>query len=102
MTTKAQCALVSLFLCAGVASLHAVRADSESNSLGMTLVRIEPGTYPMGSEISRDLWNEQPVHEVTISEPFLITETEVTLEQFRRFRKEVEGTAGFERSCVRG
>ena len=50
----------------------------------------------MGSEISRDLWNEQPVHEVTISKPFLVTETEVTIDQFRLFRKEFQGTAGFE------
>ncbi len=71
-------------------------ADSDTNSLGMKLVRIEPGTFPMGSEISRDLWNEQPVHEVTLSGPFLITETEVTVEQFRRFRKEFEGTSAFE------
>ena len=95
MTTKTRRALAILLLCAGVASLHAVRADSETNSLGMTLVRIEPGTFPMGSAISRDLWNEQPVHEVTISRPFFITETEVTAEQFRRFRKDFEGTAAF-------
>ena len=75
MTTKTRRALAILLLCAGVASLHAVRADSEANSLGMTLVRIEPGTFPMGSAISRDLWNEQPVHEVTISRPFFITES---------------------------
>ena len=79
MTTKTRRALAILLLCAGVASLHAVRADSETNSLGMTLVRVQPGTFPMGSEISRDLWNEQPVHEVTISRPFFITETDLTL-----------------------
>ena len=96
MTTKARRVLVSLFVCAGVASLHAVGADSETNSLGMQLVGVESGTFPMGSEISRDLWNEQPVHEVTISKPFLVTETEVTIDQFRLFRNEFQGTAGFE------
>ena len=52
MTTKTRRALAILLLCAGVASLHAVGADSETNSLGMTLVRIEPGTFPLGSAIS--------------------------------------------------
>jgi hypothetical protein len=95
MKTKVLCSLVGLVLVAGAASVYVVRADSETNSLGMTLVRVEAGTFPMGSEISRALWNEQPVHEVTISQPFSIMETEVTVEQFRRFRKDFEGTSAF-------
>ena len=95
MTKKSLGCLVALVLCVGVVSLRAERTGSMVNSLGMKLVRIEPGSFPMGSEISRDLWSEQPVHDVTISRPFYITETEVSVEQFRRFRKTFAGTPGF-------
>jgi hypothetical protein len=64
-----------------------------TNSIGMTLVRIEPGAFLMGSALSRDTWEEQPVHEVVLSTPFLISETEVTVEQFRQFRPGFAGTA---------
>lgn len=94
MTKTALGSLVALVLCLGVVSLRAERTGSMINSLGMKLVRIEPGSFPMGSEISRDLWSEQPVHGVTISRAFYITETEVSVEQFRRFRKAFDGTPG--------
>jgi formylglycine-generating enzyme required for sulfatase activity len=57
-----------------------------ANSLGLSFVRIEPGRFRMGSEEGN--WDEQPVHEIVISRPFLIAETEVTLPQFRQFRAE--------------
>ena len=66
-----------------------------TNSLGMTLLRIEPGTFLMGSAIKRDLWNEQPVHEVVLSKPFFISETEVTVAQFRQFKPDFEGTSAY-------
>ena len=66
-----------------------------TNSLGMKLVRIEPGTFAMGKVGGRDTWEEQPVHEVAITQPFLISETEVTQEQFRKFKADFEGTASF-------
>ena len=63
-------------------------ADSYTNSIGMKLVHIEPGTFLMGQEGDEKQcdWDEQPVHKVTISKPFYMTETEVTVEQFRQFR----------------
>jgi formylglycine-generating enzyme required for sulfatase activity len=64
-----------------------------TNSLGMKMVRVEPGTFKMGSFVSRDLWYEQPVHDVMISQPFYISETEVTVEQFRQSKPDFEGTA---------
>lgn len=36
-------------------------------------------------------WDERPVHEVTILQPFRIAETEVTVEQFRHFRPDFPG-----------
>jgi formylglycine-generating enzyme required for sulfatase activity len=69
------------------------------NTLGMTLVRIELGSFTMGSTRSqidmvlqqspntkRELLDdEQPDHRVTITRPFYLGAHEVTVGQFRRF-----------------
>lgn len=69
--------------------------ESLKNSLGIRMIRIESGTFQMGAAGSRDLWPEQPVHSVTISQPFYISETEITLDQFRQFRPSFAGTPGY-------
>ena len=67
----------------------------------MTLVRIEPGTFIMGqdgppiagngnmathhAEFRSADWDEKPAHRVTITQPFYMAATEVTLGQFRKF-----------------
>ncbi|MHC4216632.1 MAG: formylglycine-generating enzyme family protein, partial [Planctomycetota bacterium] len=74
------------------------------NSLGIKLLRIEPGSFMMGhdKEIPEHLaapnadlkhgdYDEQPVHKVTISKGFYISETEVTIEQYRKFKPEYPG-----------
>ncbi len=70
------------FLLAG--SLGA--AESFTNSLGQKLLPISPGEFVMGSTAKPANWDEQPVHRVTISTPFLMSETEVTAQQFRQFK----------------
>jgi formylglycine-generating enzyme required for sulfatase activity len=84
-------------------------ADREyTNSIGMKFVRIEPGTFQMGvgktplpNELNhpkerrrnREFYiptengdcDEQPNHEVTISEPFYMGICEVTNEQYEQF-----------------
>jgi formylglycine-generating enzyme required for sulfatase activity len=56
---------------------------SETNSLGMELVRIEGGAFEMGSsEGDRD---ERPVHLVRISRLFWMSATEVTNAQYEQF-----------------
>jgi len=77
-----------------VASVDA--ADEQTNTIGMKLIRIAPGTFEMGSNQGRDYWDESPVHNVTISRPFYISETEVTIEQFRQFRPDFKSTAGMD------
>lgn len=85
-------------------------AEPASNSLGMTLVPIAPGSFEMGVDstplpleltkgVSGASWDrtdqqgdydEVPVHKVTITRPFLISQTEVTIEQFRQFRPDYQ------------
>ena len=79
-----------------------------TNSIGMQLARIEAGSFEMGVDsvpLPKALiagpngviydrpsdagdYDETPVHRVTISQPFWIGVTEVTAEQYRRFRPE--------------
>jgi len=61
------------------------------NSIGIKLIRIEPGSFLMGQKEGGN-WDERPVHKVAITQPFYISETEVTVEQFRRFRSDFAGT----------
>ena len=77
-------------------------AKNLTNSIGMTLVRIEPGSFLMGStkeqidqlmrlfpESKREWFDdEQPQHRVDITRPFLLGIHQVTVGQFRRFVEE--------------
>jgi formylglycine-generating enzyme required for sulfatase activity len=65
---------------------QATAADFITNSVAMKLIRIESGTFQMGSNLPRDHWDERPIHKVTISKPFYMSETEITVEQFQQFR----------------
>jgi TPR repeat protein len=53
-----------------------------TNSIGMKLVYIKPGTFQMGSNNGKP--DEKPVHEVHISKGFYMSETEVTQDQWER------------------
>jgi formylglycine-generating enzyme required for sulfatase activity/tRNA A-37 threonylcarbamoyl transferase component Bud32 len=69
------------------------------NDLGMTMVRIEPGAFDMGStkaqidmlvkqfpDTKREWFDaEQPQHPVKITRPFYLAAHQVTVGQFRRF-----------------
>ncbi|MCU0983093.1 MAG: formylglycine-generating enzyme family protein, partial [Pirellulaceae bacterium] len=70
--------------------------DSVINSIGLKLVRIQPGSFVMGS--SDGDWDERPVHEVTISRSFWMGATEVTNVQYEQFdpqHKQLRGKLGF-------
>jgi eukaryotic-like serine/threonine-protein kinase len=62
---------------------------------GITFVRICPGTFAMGSAENdpRADSDEKPAHKVTLSE-FWLGKTEITNEQYRRFRRDHPGEAG--------
>jgi formylglycine-generating enzyme required for sulfatase activity len=55
-----------------------------TNSLGMRLVRVEPGNFLMGSRAKGD-FDERPAHPVRISRPFYLGVSEVTNAQYERF-----------------
>jgi formylglycine-generating enzyme required for sulfatase activity len=69
-----------------------------TNSLGMQLVPVQPGTFSMGSNRGGEDADESPVHPVTISNPFLLSATEVTNKQYEAFdpaHKKYRGKNGF-------
>ena len=91
---------------------HISQKNSFINSIGMKFVRIEPNTFLMGSEKAnlpdeviaekeylRDGdWDEQPIHEVTITKPFYIGIYQVTNAQFEEFQpqhRHLRGKLGF-------
>jgi formylglycine-generating enzyme required for sulfatase activity len=53
------------------------------NSLGMSLVRVEAGSFRMGSEDGD--FDEKPLHEVSITQPFFMAATPVTNMQYEQF-----------------
>ena len=85
------------------------------NSLGIKMVRVPAGEFAMGcqnptpfAELKRNFekdryeyltdgdWDEHPVHKVVISRSFYISETEVTVSQFRDFRADFQGIDEYE------
>ena len=95
-------AVFATLLLGSLASLPA--AEPVTNSLGMQLMPIAPGTFTMGQDgppledylrqkrfgdISKATdqidFDEKPAHRATITRPFLIGVTEVTVGQYRRF-----------------
>ena len=73
-------------MCLSCDTLGQEGTHSFANTLGMNMIRIEPGSFVMGSDSTRDYWDEGPSHRVTISHPFFMSETEVTVSQYRQFR----------------
>ncbi len=58
-------------------------ADVVTNSLGMRMVRVAPGTFPMGSPPGEPLrQEEETAHRVTLTRAFRIAATEVTQRQW--------------------
>src|SRR4051794_23122724 len=77
-----------------------------TNTIGIKLVRIEPGEFLMGegsappktkAEWTGREWDEAPAHAVKISKPYFLGTTEVTNAQFEQFdpdHKKLRGLAG--------
>ena len=71
-------------LTAGLAALQQLDSTC-TNSIGMEMVAVKPGTFLMGSAGTGLDYDEAPAHPVTISGGFRIGATEVTNRQFEMF-----------------
>ncbi len=85
----------SLLFLLALSSLHS--AEPITNSIGMKLVPISPGSFVMGQDgpasdykiakhpekFDDTDWDEKPTHRVTITQAFHMAATEVTLRQYR-------------------
>jgi hypothetical protein len=89
-------------------------AASTTNSIGMEFAQVEPGVFRMGATstpLPESLltapgrimsarppegdFDETPAHTVTLTQPYRIAVTEVTIEQFRQFRPDYQGNPAF-------
>lgn len=68
-------------------------APKYTNSLGMQMIRVSPGKFRMGS--GRGDYDERPIHEVTISRQFYLSETEMTVKAFQQFRPDFQDMGPF-------
>ena len=55
-----------------------------TNSIGMKLKRIPPGTFTMGCESDRAYSDEKPAHQVTLTKPFYLGICPVTQGEYER------------------
>ncbi len=111
-TLSAALPLLSATLClAGASAAPLPDAAEHTNSLGMRLARIEPGSFRMGSSgaplpagvtdkehLRFGDPDEQPRHEVTINEAFHMAATEITNAQYEAFdpdHRALRGRLGF-------
>jgi formylglycine-generating enzyme required for sulfatase activity len=89
--------------------------DRFMNSVDVILRRVPAGRFRMGETAPTDPkafkqaplgtaegdFDEHPVHDVTITSDFFMSETEITVEQFKKFRDEMQGD-GRDRPSVTG
>jgi len=68
--------------------------DHNLTLMKMVWVPERSGKRP-NPKIGSDIYNERPRHKVTITRPFYISRTEVTIDQFRKFRSEYPGYEKF-------
>jgi formylglycine-generating enzyme len=116
MNGPASLTLAALLL-TPLAALHAADGPKTiTNSIGVKLVRIEAGTFLMGqdgppiagdgnmathhAEFRSADWDEKPAHGVTITRPFYMAATEVTLGQFRKFEPDFRQGTGADDDAV--
>jgi formylglycine-generating enzyme required for sulfatase activity len=66
-----------------------------ANNHNVSLIEVswipERSSKAQNPTIGSDIFNERPRHKVTITKPFYISDTEVTIDQFRKFRVEYPG-----------
>jgi len=75
---------ITIFV-SGFLALDAIALElKKNNEIGMTFIRVSPGTFFMGSPNSEPgRQKDETRHKVTIQKAFFLQETEVTLRQWR-------------------
>ncbi len=68
-------------------------APSYTNSIGMELMLIPPGTFMMGADDAED--DERPVHRVQITEPFYLSKYAVTQAQWETVMEDNPSTFSY-------
>jgi len=72
-----------------------------ANFLGMRFVKIQPGTFSMGSDPDQSyVSDDEKIHSVSISKPFWLQTSEVTIGQFKKFVAATNYQTDAERSKV--
>ncbi|MGA2259037.1 MAG: SUMF1/EgtB/PvdO family nonheme iron enzyme, partial [Thermoguttaceae bacterium] len=75
---------LTISVCSCAATTALAQSPREwTNSLGMKMVAIAPGSFQMGSVDGE--FDEQPVHRVRITQSFSMAATEVNNAQYERF-----------------
>jgi formylglycine-generating enzyme required for sulfatase activity len=106
----------SIFIAAGLLGIliiglaRGAKEDQSSykNKAGMTMVRVRAGKFRMGNDLPTDPaklgqpklftdgdYDEKPVHDITIDYDFYMSETEVTVDQFQKFRMDYQDAGRF-------
>src|SRR5262245_58051516 len=80
-----------------VSAVPLVLGEEVSNSVGLRLIRIQPGTFRMGNdqEVPANAggppgspygdWDERPVHNVSITKAYFLAADEITAELYMQF-----------------
>src|SRR4051812_32991926 len=90
--------------------------ETTTNSIGMKLVKIRPGSFIMGQDgpasdyrlikhpakFDDADWDEKPAHRVTLTQSFVMGATEVTLGQYRQFKPTFRNGSGNDDDALRG
>ena len=113
---KPHLALLIALLLAPLAAADADEGQTITNFIGMRLVPIQPGVFTMGQdgppiagngnmathheEFRSADWDEKPVHRATLTQPFHMSVTEVTLGQFRKFMPDFHQGKGADDDAV--
>ncbi|MBI4878698.1 MAG: formylglycine-generating enzyme family protein [Planctomycetes bacterium] len=79
----------------GTAGASGFAKKARDRATGITFILVEPGTFQMGSPqeevVEGEVFDdERPQHEVDISKPFYLGETEVTVRQWREFARKTK------------
>ena len=108
--------ILTTLLLVPLSALDADEGQTITNSIGMRLVPIQPGVFTMGQdgppiagngnmathheEFRSADWDEKPVHRATLTQPFHMSVTEVTLGQFRKFMPDFRQGKGADDDAV--